>query len=97
MQYYSEKTKKLYPTEADLHADEDEFDQERIKLEKAKEEKAARAKEIEEAYKAIEGATKHYNDLVNKFIKDYGYYHSTVSRQIAAPKSLVEFLLNWPW
>ena len=42
-----------------------------------KEKRAARAKEIDEAFKEIRVAQDKYNDLVKKFIKDYGSYHST--------------------
>ena len=97
MKYYSDKTKKLYSTEAELGADEKKFDQERVKLEKAKQAKSARAKEIEEAYKKVEEATKEYNKLVNKFVDDYGYYHSTISRQVSSPISLFDIISNWPW
>lgn len=45
---------------------------------KLKETKASKAKEIEEAYKAYKDAEKHYLELRNQFVKEYGQYHMTV-------------------
>ena len=43
MQYFSEKTKKLYPTEKELHVAEKEFDDKAAKIELKRKERAARA------------------------------------------------------
>ena len=80
--YYSDVTKKYYNNEKDLIAAENEV----IKAQKAAEEKAnarkARAQEVENAYKSAVEAQKKYLDLRNKFIKDYGSYHTTINEII---------------
>lgn len=47
--------------------------------EKLKADRATRAKEVEEAFKAVAAANKNYTDLLNAFIEDYGSYHCTIS------------------
>lgn len=79
MKYLSEKTNKAYSSIDELKAAEKEFDAKQAQLEKKNAERKARAKEVEDAYKAIIEARKNYNDLLNKFIKDYGSYHYSVS------------------
>ena len=78
---YSEVLKKEFDTVEACEKAEAEYkaEQEKINEEKKamKEERAARAKEIDEAFKEIRVAQDKYNDLVKKFIKDYGSYHST--------------------
>ena len=76
MKFYSEETKKFYETEdackkaeAKAKAEKDEAAKKAAKL---KEERASRAKEIEDAFA-------HANELLNKFVKDYGSFHYTYS------------------
>ena len=78
---YSEILKKEFDTvearkeaEAQYNAQQDKLTQEK---KARKQERAARAQEIDEAFKEIRVAQDKYNDLVKKFIKDYGSYHST--------------------
>ena len=47
--------------------------------EDCEEEYEKRAKEIEDAYKAIVDAKQHYNKLLKSFVKDYGSYHYSVT------------------
>lgn len=83
MKYYSEILKNVYDSEKECKQAEAAFLKE--KAEKDEKEKAlqenrkARAKEIEEAYKAKLEADKHYLKLRKDFIKDYGSFHLTVS------------------
>ena len=78
---YSEILKKEFDTVEACEKAEAEYkaEQEKINEEKKvmKEKRAARAKEIDEAFKEIRVAQDKYNNLVKKFIKDYGSYHST--------------------
>lgn len=80
--YYSDVTKKYYESEDALIAAETEV----IKAQKAAEEKnkvrKERAQEVETAYKVVVDAQKKYLDLRNKFIKDYGSYHTTINEII---------------
>lgn len=80
--YYSDVTKKYYESEDALVAAETEV----IKAQKAAEEKnkvrKERAQEVETAYKVVVDAQKKYLDLRNKFIKDYGSYHTTINEII---------------
>ena len=77
MKYYSDKTKKIYDTVAQLQSAEVEYDKaHEAEIAKQKERKA-RAAEVSEARKEFANAQKKYNDLLNKFVKDYGSYHET--------------------
>ena len=86
--FYSKLLNKPFDTLEALQEAELEYRKEHDEKLKLSEEKKARAKEIEDAYKElvqvkkecnekIREADKKYNDLVNKFIKDYKYYHMT--------------------
>jgi vacuolar-type H+-ATPase subunit I/STV1 len=41
-------------------------------------ERKERANEVEAAYKASLEAAKHYHELLNKFVEDYGSFHMTL-------------------
>lgn len=82
MKILSEKTHKEYATVEECLAAEKEYD-EALAAEKQKKEelanaRKARANEIEEAYKAILEARKHYDELLDKFVEDYGSFHMTL-------------------
>ena len=70
MKYYSEKLKKLFDKENELQEAEQAFDKKEAVELKKREERATRAKEVDEAYQ-------HYQELLKKFLDDYGYYHRT--------------------
>jgi len=92
MKILSEKTNKYYATVDECLAAEKAFD-EAVAKEKAAKEKAlveqkakeeklaterkARATEVEDAYKAVIDADKHYQELLSAFVKDYGSFHMT--------------------
>lgn len=77
MKYYSEKLKKVYDTVEQLQAAEKEFDKAHAAEIAKQKERKARANEIDAARKEFIKAQEHYNDLVAKFVKDYGSYHAT--------------------
>lgn len=82
MKILSEKTNKYYTTVDECLAAEKAFDEAAAKK-KAEEEKLnatrkERANEVENAYKASIEANKHYRELLDAFIKDYGSFHMTV-------------------
>ena len=52
--------------------------EEEARKEQLKADRATRAKEVEDAFKAIAAANKNYQDLLNAFVKDYGSYHCTI-------------------
>ena len=83
MKYYSETLKKLYNTEEDLvkaEALHKQAEEEKAAKEKAaKEARATRAKEVEAALKDAEAAKAKANKLLNKFVEDYGYFHTSYS------------------
>ena len=82
MKYYSDVTKKLYETQPALvEAEALELKKQNEAEEKAKQRKV-RAKEVEDAFKAVLDAQAHYTELKNKFIEDYGNFHVTENRQI---------------
>lgn len=74
--YYSEKTKKEYPTEKECVEAEKEYDKANAGKEKKRAMIKKDADEINKAYEELKVARKKYNDLVNKFIISY---HLTVS------------------
>ena len=77
MKYYSDKTKKLYDSVELLTEAEMAYDEAHAAELKRAEEKKQRAEEIKAARQEILAAQNKYNELVNKFIKDYGSYHET--------------------
>lgn len=78
MKYYSEKLKTLFNSVEELNAAEVEFDNKQAAIIKAREERAARAKEVDEAYKK-------YLELRNAFVKDYGSYHYSITQTTDKP------------
>ena len=94
MKIYSEKTGKEYKTVKECQAAETAYDAEKAEESKKKAELAearkTRAKEIEEAYKVARDAEKHYFELRNAFVKDYGSFHMTFS----TPNSSFEDFVN---
>ena len=81
MKFYSEMLKKFYDTQSDCETAEKQAIEAKEKAEtKAKalvEQRASRAKEVENAYKVL-----------NDFCKDYGSYHFSVTGQETDPFSL---------
>lgn len=74
MKYYSEETKQFYSTAEDCDKAEKAAIEEKEKKEahkkELKEARAARAKEVNEAFEKA-------NELLNKFVEDYGSFHYT--------------------
>lgn len=77
MKYYSEKLKKFYDTVETLETAEKEYDKAHAAEIAKQKERKARADEINEAWKEVVKVQKHYDELLDKFIKDYGSYHAT--------------------
>ena len=81
MKYYSEVTKKLYNTFADLAEAEKAVKKAEAKKneaeEKKKAERTARAKEVEKALKASNEAQQKAIKMLKEFIHDYGYFHTS--------------------
>lgn len=71
MKYYSELTKQLYDTKEDLQKAE-------VEITKSKADRAERAKEVTEAIKAANEANRKANKLLEKFVKDYGSFKTTI-------------------
>lgn len=79
MKYYSEITKQFYDN-VEACALAEKLEKGKIAKQEAEkkvlaEKKAERAKEVTEAYKAVREAQKNYDELRNKFVQDYGYFH----------------------
>lgn len=95
MKFYSELTKKFYDT-ADDCAKADEIFQKQLDEAEAKkkelaEQKAARAKEVTDAFKAMREAQKKYDELRNCFVRDFGYFHMSFSDpDQTTPRSIFE-------
>lgn len=83
MKYYSEITREFFNSEKELNeaeaAHEKKVAEAKQKREAAEAARKERAKEVEEALKDLQNAQKHYIELRNKFIKDYGSWHMTIS------------------
>lgn len=95
MRYYSDKLKKVYDSPEELEKAEKALEKANTELKKLREEKAARAKEIEDAYLKIQEDTKEYNRLVNAFVKDYHEFHTTVRNNVVSPTiSLFDFFFR---
>lgn len=76
MKYYSEKTQKIYNSEKELLAAEEKLNKQELEAEAKRKERSKRAKEVEDAYNK-------YQELLKKFINDYGSYHTTISNPIS--------------
>ena len=90
MKYYSEQTKKLYNSPEELAEAEKEFEEKKAAELKKKEAREARAKEVADAYNK-------YIELLDAFIKDYGYY---VDYKKSADNELLRVFntfFNWPF
>lgn len=85
MRYISDKTKKVYDSVEELKEDEKKYDAEQIKHEEKKAERARRAKEVTDSYEEVTKAKKKADDLLQKFVKDYGCFHTTITNAKAEP------------
>lgn len=74
MKYYSEKTKKLYDSEEELNKAEIALNDRLLEEQKKKETRAKRAQEVDDAYNK-------YVKLLKGFVKDYGYYHRSLTNK----------------
>lgn len=63
---------------------------------KLQEERATRAKEVEEAYKAAREANRKAEELMNKFVGDYGSFHMTL-KDTSPANNILEFNFNSFW
>lgn len=81
MKFYSEKLNKVYDTEQACVEAESAHDKAIAEAEAKKnalvEERATRAKEVEDFYKAAVEAKKAYDEKLRAFLKDYGSFHAT--------------------
>ena len=77
MKYYSDKTKKIYDKVEDLQAAETSYDKARAEEDAKQRDRKRRADEVSNARKELANAQKKYNELLDKFVKDYGSYHAT--------------------
>lgn len=97
MKYYSEKLDRLYDDEKSLQVAEKDYDEKHAVEIKKKEERANKAKEIEEAYKKYHNAYKEYADLVRAFVKEYGSYHVSFKSDKDGFTQLIDELWRWPF
>ena len=100
--FKSEKTGRIYKSKEEAEAAEKEYDAKQAEIKKLKEERAARAKEVDDLYAAYIEAGKKYEDAKNAFIKDYKSYHVTyTSKGLAPSRSLIDEIfadfLKMPW
>ena len=82
MKFYSDDGK-FYETLKDCEKADADYAKALEEKEKAKklasEERSKMAREIEDARQELISAQKNYNELIEKFIKKYGSYHTTLS------------------
>ncbi len=84
MKYFSDVTKKTYETVEALEKAEAEANASKKADEKKREERSKRAKEVEDAFKSAREAEKGAEELLSKFCKDYGSYHTTVTEPLTS-------------
>lgn len=82
MKIFSEKTNKYYATVDQCLTAEKAFDEAEAKKKAEAQQlnttRKERANEVETAYKASLEANKHYHELLDAFVKDYGSFHMTL-------------------
>ena len=92
MRIYSEITGKEYKTVEDCQKAEEEVAvqkaAEAAKADKLKKERKQRAEEVDTAYK-------HYMELLNSFIKDYGSWHTTYRSDDGLFTDFVKYAFTW--
>ena len=94
--FYSEVLRKYFENEEDCVKAEKDYTEKLDAEKRRKEELAAqrkeRAKEIEDAYKKVIEDLKHYRELRNEFIDDYGHFHMSYSSK---DLTLADLFDNW--
>lgn len=96
---YSQLLKKPFETLAELKLAEAEYNKAHAEEIKKNEERKARAKEVEDAYKqifalekekqqAVDAANKKYLELRNAFVRDYGSFHTSYTEMYEMPKRI---------
>lgn len=73
--YWNEYTNEVFDTEEEAMASEKKYLDAQEAKKRKDSERAARAKEVEDAMKAVIEAKKHYNEVLKAFCKDYGSFH----------------------
>lgn len=98
MKILSEKTNKYYATVDECLAAEKAFDEAEAKkkaeAQKLNATRKERANEVETAYKASLEANKHYHELLDAFVKDYGSFHMTLHTGDLNPFDSFSHLFN---
>lgn len=88
MKYFSDILNKVYNTEKECKEAEEQYLSKKKAEEEAKqkltEKRKERAKEVEEAFKNVREAQKHYDELLKAFVKDYGSFHMSFSESGAS-------------
>lgn len=81
MKFYSEKLNKLFDSQESCVEAESAHDKQVAEAEAKKkalaDERATRAKAVEEAYRNAIKAKQDYDKLLQDFLKDYGSFHAT--------------------
>lgn len=87
MKYFSESLNKVFDTVEALNKAEAELEAQNQEKKRKAEERAARAKEVEEAYAV-------YKKTLAEFCKDYGAYHTTYTPTDFKYGSLIDALCD---
>ncbi len=95
-----DKMGREHKTVPECIAAEKEFDEAQAKEEARKkalsDERKTRAKEVEDALKAVCDAQKAYEEKLDAFLKDYGSFHATIRTGEGNPFNLFEPLFRFP-
>ena len=97
MRFYSDVTKQVYDTEELLKEAEEKEEQKLAKVKLEKEERAAEAKVVEEAFKNANEAYKEAQKKMNEFVQKYGSFHYSVTNSNLPAKSLFDVLFDAFW
>ena len=97
MKYYSEALQKFYNTPEECEEAESKEQKAKEEAEKKakalKEQRKERAAEVEKALDELNKAEKHYRELLDKFLKDYGAFHYTYTYK----DNDLDSFFNWPY
>jgi len=98
MKFYSELTKKLYDSQADLQtAEENLKNAEAIKKKKDMEAKLKRAEDVKKVNQALaeeKEAQRKANKALQDFVKKYGYFHTSFTLNDAEAKAVRDNVIN---
>lgn len=94
MKYYSTKLNRLFDAVEELKEAEKAYDEKQKEAEAKKAKRSEAAKKVQEAYKLADETRKAADAALEEFCKEYGSYHTTVTKPARDAEDVLFKLLN---